>query len=80
MPVDQSLREGKLDDSLAELQEKVRKDPSNTKHRIFLFQLLAILGQWERAMTQLKVLGEMDAADGRRNAGDGADVPGGLEV
>jgi len=62
MPVDQSLREGKLDDSLAELQEKVRKDPSNTKHRIFLFQLLAILGQWERAMTQLKVLGEMDAA------------------
>jgi type VI secretion system protein ImpE len=62
MPVDQSLREGKLDESLAELQEQVRRDPSNTKHRIFLFQLLAILGQWERAMTQLKVLGEMDAA------------------
>jgi len=61
MPVDQSLREGKLDESLAELQEQVRKEPSSSKHRIFLFQLLAILGQWERAMTQLKVLGEMDA-------------------
>jgi type VI secretion system protein ImpE len=29
---------------------------------VFLFQLLAVMGQWERALTQLKVAGEMDAA------------------
>ncbi len=39
----------------------MRKDPANAKHRIFLFQLLAVLGQWERAMNQLNVAGELDA-------------------
>jgi len=62
MQAEQSLREGNLDESLARLQEAVRKDPSNAKHRIFLFQLLAILGDWNRAMTQLGVLKDMDAS------------------
>lgn len=61
MLADQSLREGRLDEALAQLQEQVRKDPANAKYRTFLFQLLAVMGQWERAMTQLKVVGEMDA-------------------
>lgn len=58
----QSLHDGSLDESLAQLQEQVRKDPANVKHRVFLFQLLAILGEWNRAATQLKVAGELDAA------------------
>jgi type VI secretion system protein ImpE len=62
MLADQRLREGRLDESLAELTEQVRKDPSNAKYRTFLFQLLVVLGQWERALTQLKVVGELDAA------------------
>ena len=61
MLADQSLREGRLDEALAQLQEQVRKDPANAKYRTFLFQLLAVMGQWERAMTQLKVVGELDA-------------------
>lgn len=61
MPAEQSLREGRLADSLQELQAEVRKDPSNVKHRIFLFQLLVVMGDWERAMTQLGVIGELDA-------------------
>ncbi len=28
--------------------------------RILLFQLLSVLGQWERALTQLNVLRDMD--------------------
>jgi type VI secretion system protein ImpE len=40
----------------------VRKDASDVKLRIFLFQLLAVLGQWGRALTQLNVAGELDAA------------------
>ena len=41
MPAEQTLREGDLSESLARLQGQVRKDPSNVKHRVFLFQLLA---------------------------------------
>jgi type VI secretion system protein ImpE len=62
MQAEQSLREGRVQDALAELQAQVRKEPANAKYRTFLFQLLAVLGQWERALNQLNVLGEMDAA------------------
>lgn len=61
MGADQSLREGNLEDALAQLQQQVRADPSNAKHRVFLFQLLCVLGQWERALTQLNVAGDLDA-------------------
>ncbi|MEM7261008.1 MAG: type VI secretion system accessory protein TagJ [Planctomycetota bacterium] len=54
------LREGDLDACLAELQDEVRNDPSDAKSRVFLFQLLAVLGQWERAATQLEVAGDLD--------------------
>lgn len=60
MLAEESFRAGRLQESLAQLQEQIRAEPSNSKYRVFLFQLLAVLGQWERAMTQLKVLGEMD--------------------
>jgi type VI secretion system protein ImpE len=53
---------GKLDEALAALQDQVRKDASNVKYRIFLFQLLSVLGQWKRALTQLNVAGELDAS------------------
>lgn len=62
LPAEASFREGRLDESLTELQQQVRDDPSSVKHRIFLFQLLAVMGQWERALSQLEVLGEMDAS------------------
>ncbi len=61
MSAEQSLREGDLDRALALLQDQVRKEPANPKHRIFLFQLLALLGQWSRALNQLNVVGELDA-------------------
>lgn len=58
----QYLREGDLDGALIQLKEKIRKDPGNAKERIFLFQLLAVAGQWERSLTQLNVVGELDDA------------------
>ena len=58
---EESLAEGDLEQSLSALMDKVRNDPSNIENRIFLFQLLAVLGQWDRALTQLKVVGELDA-------------------
>ncbi len=56
------IREGKLAEALAALQDMVRKDASNAKHRVFLFQLLCVMGQWKRALTQLNVAGELDPA------------------
>jgi type VI secretion system protein ImpE len=43
------------------LQEQVRREPSKADLRVFLFQLLAVLGEWERALTQLNVAAELDA-------------------
>ncbi len=61
MVSEQSLREGHLQETLVQLQAQVRQDPANAGYRVFLFQLLAVLGQWERALTQLQVCGELDA-------------------
>jgi type VI secretion system protein ImpE len=61
MVAEQSLREGRLQDALVELQDQVRKAPSDARYRVFLFQLLCVLGDWDRARNQLKVLSEVDA-------------------
>jgi type VI secretion system protein ImpE len=58
---EQCLREGKLQDALNALQSQVRNNPAEVKLRIFLFQLLTVMGEWRRAMTQLQVAGELDA-------------------
>lgn len=55
------IKEGKLAEALAALQAQVRSEPSNARHRIFLFQLLSVMGQWSRALNQLNVVGELDA-------------------
>ena len=61
MLAEQSLSGGNLKDALAQLQDQVRRDPGNAKFRTFLFQLLSLTGNWERALTQLNVAGELDA-------------------
>src|SRR4029450_8325306 len=57
---EQNLKNGDPVAALARLQEDVRARPSDAKLRIFLFQLLCVLGQWERALTQLKVASELE--------------------
>lgn len=59
MSAEQSLREGRLQEALEQIQQQVRREPAAVQHRVFLFQLLATLGQWERALTQLKVLKDL---------------------
>lgn len=54
------LRQGDPDAALASLQAAVRAAPADAKHRVFLFQLLCVQGQWERALTQLNVAGDLD--------------------
>jgi type VI secretion system protein ImpE len=54
----------RLADLLAEGQNSVRGDPANTKRRVMLFQLMVLSGQWDRALTQLYVIREMDGEAG----------------
>jgi type VI secretion system protein ImpE len=55
-----SLKNANLAEALADLTAQVRKHPSDPRHRVFLFQLFCVLGEWKRAVTQLKVCAELD--------------------
>ena len=55
-----SLKGGDPVAALAQLQEQVRARPADPKLRVFLFQLLCVLGQWERALNQLDVAANLD--------------------
>ncbi|HEX8875051.1 MAG TPA: type VI secretion system accessory protein TagJ [Nitrosospira sp.] len=57
---EQCLRDKDPEGALQQLQEAVRAKPGDAKLRIFLFQLLSVLGQWERALNQLNVAAELD--------------------
>ncbi|MEC5386827.1 type VI secretion system accessory protein TagJ [Uliginosibacterium sp. H3] len=58
----QLLKEGDPTGALARLQAEIRSKPADSKLRVFLFQLLSVLGQWDRALTQLNVAADMDAS------------------
>lgn len=62
LDAEQALREGHLEQALKLLQQQVRSTPSDPALRIFLFQLLAIMGQWERALIQLRLAGDLQAS------------------
>lgn len=55
------LRGGDIDGAREALQARIRAEPANAELRVFLFQLFCVTGEWERAMTQLSVAGDMDA-------------------
>jgi type VI secretion system protein ImpE len=60
--VEDSLRRGDLAEALARAQSEVRQQPADRRLRMTLAQILLAQGQWDRALIQLKVLGEMDAS------------------
>lgn len=62
MSAEKLLQQGELKAALAALSEQVRARPADAALRVFLFQLLAVLGQWDRARTQLEMSAELDAS------------------
>lgn len=54
------LKAGDLDGALDALQSEIRANAGSASLRIFLFQLLCVRGDWDRAIRQLKVSAEMD--------------------
>ena len=61
MLAEEMLKQGDLAAALEALQDKVRSEPAEVTHRIFLFQLLSVMGDWGRALTQLNVAGDLDS-------------------
>jgi type VI secretion system protein ImpE len=62
MDPQQLLQQGDLDGALAAVKEQIRAEPAASKHRTFLFQMMSVLGDWTRALTQLNVAGDLDSA------------------
>jgi type VI secretion system protein ImpE len=58
---EEAVKAGQLDEALGLLQQQVRARPADARLRVFLFQLLCVRGEWNRALTQLNVAGELDA-------------------
>jgi len=46
--------------ALERLKQEVRKAPRDVRLRTFLFQMFCLFGEWERALTQLTVVEELD--------------------
>jgi type VI secretion system protein ImpE len=57
-----SLKSGDPAAALAQLQDQVRTRPDDPKLRVFLFQLLCVVGKWDRALNQLSVAAGLDKA------------------
>lgn len=62
MSAEDLLKAGDLDGALDALQSDIRANAGRSDLRIFLFQLLSVRGDWDRAIRQLKVSAEMDPA------------------
>ena len=60
MPPREALQSGDIRQALDLLKAEVRRAPRDARLRTFLFQLFCITGEWDRALTQLTVVGELD--------------------
>ncbi len=58
MRANELFRAGKLDEAIHELGEELRKVPTDTQRRTFLFELLCFAGDLDRAEKQLDILSE----------------------
>jgi type VI secretion system protein ImpE len=56
---EQTLKDGNPTEALKHLVMEVKAKPADARLRIFMAQLLGVLGQWERAHTQLNVVADL---------------------
>jgi type VI secretion system protein ImpE len=56
---DELLAAGDLDGARAALVDRVRAAPDDAQARMFLFQLMAVCGEWDKAATQLRALAQL---------------------
>lgn len=56
------LSEQSLEDSLSALEGTIRRAPRCIEHRLLAFDLLCLLGDWQRALSQLQITAQLDAS------------------
>jgi type VI secretion system protein ImpE len=61
MDAEQLIKAADTQAALKALSDQIRAKPADVKLRVFLTQLLCVVGQWERALNQLTVAAELDA-------------------
>jgi len=61
MDIAEQINAGELAEALKSVQQQVRTNPADAKYRVLLFQLQVLLGQWDKARTQLDVLKDLDS-------------------
>ncbi|MCA0243831.1 MAG: virulence protein SciE type [Proteobacteria bacterium] len=49
-----------LDEQLAELRAAIRAAPGQASLRVYLFQLLAVMGQWQKSLDALQMAAQLD--------------------
>src|SRR5688572_29109620 len=59
-PVTELIKAGQLGSALDRLQTEIRANGAAASLRLSLVQLLCVMGQWDRARTQLQVLESLD--------------------
>ncbi|MEO1017171.1 MAG: type VI secretion system accessory protein TagJ [Pseudomonadota bacterium] len=55
-----AIKNGELDEALELAQAAARSAPADSKHRVLLFQLYAIFGDWNRSLRQLEIVSDLD--------------------
>src|SRR5689334_6937511 len=64
MNAEELVRSGRPTDALAALKQEIRDRPEDPKLRIFAFQLMSVLGQWDKALIQLQLVSGMSGGKG----------------
>lgn len=59
MNADDLLRAGDLDGARQALIDRVKRAPDDQQARMFLFQFFCVLGEWDKALAQLKALTQL---------------------
>ncbi len=54
------IRNGKISEASDALRSQIRASPADAKLRVFLFQLLLVDGQWDKALAQLNIAADLD--------------------
>lgn len=55
------IKNGDIQGAVGSLKQHIRDNPADAEPRIFLFQLLAVMCDWEKALTQLNVSADLDS-------------------
>jgi type VI secretion system protein ImpE len=55
---------GKIEEAMQVLTTNLRSDPTDVRSRTFLFELLSLMGEWDRAEKQLDILSDLSKEAG----------------